>query len=440
MATNKLTDRAIQAAKSNEKEYEITDGGGLALRVRPDGAKLWVMRYTSPSIGKRVRQYIGSYPDIRLATAREMMADRRNLVALEIDPARATALSGERETPDPATVGELYSTWFSRHVERARKSASDRASIQSRYETYVKRLLADVPLAAIRRVHIMKCIDMAREAGKMRTANIVLGDLRQMLRFAVAREWLQGDPTAAITRKDAGGSDRERDRVLSDEELVHLRDVLSKPPKSASKYYVARRRVLPAHTELAVWWTLATGARAVEVASMRRAMVDRKAAVWTIPAEVSKNAEAHIVHLSAFALVIWDRLEQQAGQIWVFDGREGGHLSEKEVTRRLSDRQTRKTPVAGRKNSTDLDLPGGRWTQHDLRRTAATIMGEGGVAREVIDRCLNHKEQNKVTRTYQRQQMMPQRKAAFDLLGKKLIEILSEPSGWLPKVKREIQN
>lgn len=227
-------------------------------------------------------------------------------------------------------------------------------------------------------------------------------------------------------------TDVERDRVLSDEELKQLRDVLSKPPKSASKYYVARRRVLPIHTELAVWWTLATMARAIEVASMKKAMVNREAKTWTIPAEVSKNGEAHEVQLSDFALAIWDRLEPLAGDVWVFDGREGGHLSEKEVTRRLSDRQTRKTLVKGRKNSTDLDLPGGRWSQHDLRRTGATIMGELGIAPEVIDRCLNHKEANRVTRTYQRQKMLPQRREAFGALGAHLTRLLGSPARWLP--------
>ncbi len=232
----------------------------------------------------------------------------------------------------------------------------------------------------------------------MRTANLVLSDLRQMMRYAVAREWLPGDPTAAITKKEAGGTDRERDRILADDELKQLRDILGRPPKSASKYYVARRRILPIHTELAVWWTLATMARAIEVASMKKLSVNRVSKTWTIPAEVSKNGEAHEVQLSDFTLAVWDCLEPLAGKLWVFDGRNGGHLSEKEVTRRLTDRQTRKTPVNGRKNSTDLDLPGGRWSQHDLRRTGATIMGEMGIPAEVIDRCLNHREQNKVTR------------------------------------------
>ena len=125
------------------------------------------------------------------------------------------------------------------------------------------------------------------------------------------------------------------------------------------------------------------------------------------PADVSKN-KPHVVHLSAFALAVWDRMCEIPGDgEYVFEGRDGGHVSETEVTRRLTDRQTRNKPIKGRKNSTVLDLPGGHWTQHDLRRTGATIMGELNISSDVIDLCLNHKKAKKTTRTYQRQTMLP---------------------------------
>ncbi|MNL16699.1 hypothetical protein D3C87_1377510 [compost metagenome] len=101
----------------------------------------------------------------------------------------------------------------------------------------------------VRRGHVMKAIDKAGLEKKMRTSNLVLANLRQMFRFAVAREWMQGDPTAAIARKQAGGQENEGERVLSDAELHVLRDVLAKSPLQKSRYYVAHRRVLPVHTD-----------------------------------------------------------------------------------------------------------------------------------------------------------------------------------------------
>ncbi|MFJ3465381.1 tyrosine-type recombinase/integrase [Achromobacter spanius] len=434
MATNLLTDRAILASKPKDREYELTDGGGLALRIKTNGTKMWAVRYTSPTTGKRVREYIGAYPALRLADAREKAAQRKTLVAQGVSPDAAAVLLSE-DGDAPTTVGDLYDVWYSKHVERNRSSKSDKDSIKSRFEIYVRPRVGDIPLSKIRRGQLMTVIDAARDANKMRTANLLLGELGQMFRYAAAREWMQGDPTAAITRKDAGGQDRESDRVLDDSEIVMLRDILATPPESKSRYYVARRRVLPVHTELAVWWTLATLARAVEVATIKRkGVVNRKAATWTIPAEVSKNKKPHLVHLSPFALAVWDRMCEIPGDgEYVFEGRDGGHVSETEVTRRLSDRQTRAKPIKGRKNSTILDLPGGHWTQHDLRRTGATIMGELDISSDVIDLCLNHKKAKKTTRTYQRQTMLPQRSAAFDALGDHLATLLGNPADWLPQ-------
>jgi hypothetical protein len=37
-----LTDTQVKQAKPKAKEYNLVDGGGLALRVKPNGSKLWL--------------------------------------------------------------------------------------------------------------------------------------------------------------------------------------------------------------------------------------------------------------------------------------------------------------------------------------------------------------------------------------------------------------
>lgn len=428
MATNKLSDRSVRALKPDSKEYEVTDGGGLALRVKKDGTKLWAVRYTSPATKKRVREYIGMYPDISLADARKELQSRREFLAKNIDPANAEALMQSKPGGDiPLTVTDLFDVWYEKYILVRRQSASSQDAVRLRYIKYAQPQIGDIPLSQLTRGHIMRAIDSARDAGVMRTANLVLSELRQMFRYGMAREWILTDPSAAITRKDAGGKEVERERVLSEQEIILLKKRLNSNPASANS---VDGRVLPVRTELAVWWSLATAARAIEVASMQKKYINEEDKIWIIPAERSKNTDEHIVHLSDFAIAIWKRLSAISGLDYVFEGRApGSHLSEKEVTRRVTDRQSR-APITGRKNTTELDLIDGRWTQHDLRRTAATIMGELGVSPDVIDRCLNHREANKVTRIYQRQKMLPQRSAAFNLLGDYLIETIGHPNDW----------
>lgn len=70
-------------------------------------------------------------------------------------------------------------------------------------------------------------------------------------------------------------------------------------------------------------------------------------------------------------------------------------------------------------------MSGGAWTPHDLRRTGATTMGELGVMGEVIERCLNHVEQNKLKRIYQRHELKTEQREAWRLLGERIALILA---------------
>ena len=49
-----------------------------------------------------------------------------------------------------------------------------------------------------------------------------------MFRFAVSRDLLESDPTAAISKKTVGGANVERDRVLDEREIRELALKLSK--------------------------------------------------------------------------------------------------------------------------------------------------------------------------------------------------------------------
>jgi integrase len=67
-----------------------------------------------------------------------------------------------------------------------------------------------------------------------------------------------------------------------------------------------------------------------------------------------------------------------------------------------------------------LKLSGGKWTPHDMRRTGTTLMGALGVRPEVIEKCENHTEENKVKRIYQRYNYMSEMQQAWQLLGERL--------------------
>ena len=46
--TKPLTNTEVKQAKPKDKEFNLVDGDGLALRVKPNGSKLWVFNYFRP--------------------------------------------------------------------------------------------------------------------------------------------------------------------------------------------------------------------------------------------------------------------------------------------------------------------------------------------------------------------------------------------------------
>ena len=65
--------------------------------------------------------------------------------------------------------------------------------------------------------------------------------------------------------------------------------------------------------------------------------------------------------------------------------------------------------LASNSARSSLALAGGRWTAHDLRRTASTLLHEQGWASDVVEKALNHTIGG-VRGVYNRAKYEPQRR------------------------------
>ena len=129
---------------------------------------------------------------------------------------------------------------------------------------------------------------------------------------------------------------------------------------------------------------------------------------------IKQRATLHQKDLLLTDEIAWvaQRLAHQNGNAEVAD-------RQREPAARMSGRS---------KNTRALMLAGGKWTAHDLRRTAATLMAGAGVSTDTIDECLNHKLQSKVARVYVKDRRLPEQARAFDALGAKLDNIINGSS------------
>ena len=157
--------------------------------------------------------------------------------------------------------------------------------------------------------------------------------------------------------------------------------------------------------------------------------VDLNERTWRIPD--TKNGMTHEVHLSDWVITQMERLREITGGATAFlfaSIRTGEHVCSKTVTKQVADRQRGdKSPMSGRTlNTTALLLDGGQWRPHDLRRTGATMCASMGVLPEVVEKCLNHVEQSKIKRIYQRASYANEKRRAWQLLGDKLARLEQE--------------
>lgn len=81
--TFRLSDRQLKGVKPASKDYVLTDGDGLQLRVRSNGSLLW--NYREPVTKKRINIGFGTYP--RIITG-ECTKDNGHEQAIRYGPAQ----------------------------------------------------------------------------------------------------------------------------------------------------------------------------------------------------------------------------------------------------------------------------------------------------------------------------------------------------------------
>jgi integrase len=443
-----LTDKAMKAKPGAThkwlSEVAIWGHGTLLARITPGGDRLFYFQYTN-SQSKRYSLPIGTYgpggdgatmtlsearqkamelaslhksgiKDIREHLEAEVLAktEARAAAIARAEIEKAAAVAHQFALSSRKSVEGLFEQWAKIDLVNRKDQG---AEVRRMFQKDVLPILGSVAVADIKKSHITEVTDALLARGVNRMAKLIFSLLRQMFRFALDRDLIDHDPTATLRKAKIGGKDVERDRVLSNDEIKLLAE---KAPKAG----------LLKTTEAAIWIALSTCCRIGELLSARWEHIDFERKTWLIPAEHSKNGKTHTVSLSELALVQFKRVYAiNSAFAWCYPNvTNDGAVSSKTVTKQLSDRQrlTEESILVGRSaNSKALLLPGGKWTPHDLRRTGATMMTALGVLPEVAERCLNHLEENKIKRTYQRHSYQSEMEDAWRRLGLHLEVLIS---------------
>jgi integrase len=370
-----------------------------------------------------------------------------------IEAAKAAELAQRQRL----TVRRLFDDWRTADLQPRVRADGKRTGrvdggqyVSEQFTRHVFPAIGEAALADVRKADLLALLDAQKSAGKMRTANMLLADLKQMFDFALERELIPGNPLATVKKNKVGGPSVERDRVLSDDEIKLLAQV------------IGNARMNP-RSAIAIWLTLATGVRVGELMGaawadtlpddqktrterhkalqaladtedVKLGIIDMAARTWYLP--TTKNQRDHTIHLSDFALLQLEALQQYREVLaestsselspWVFPATDNHRpVCVKSFGKQLADRQREpEERLSNRtKATTALMMPGGKWTAHDLRRTAATIMARLGFGSDTINECLNHIQADRMARVYIQDRREADQIRAFDALGNKLAEL-----------------
>lgn len=378
----KFSDNYIKNLQPETNWLEKIEASGLGLRVTPSGNKSWFYRFTYN--GKRFKMSLGKYPEISLKEARDLLFQTQKLKESGINPIEH---NHQEKLKQKNTVATFIITWYENYIEKHRKQP---LQIKQQIDADIIPLLGQKELEKLHPRDITQVLDTIVNRGSPVHANKILSTLKQAFNYAVSRGDMTRNPATSIRARDIGGLEKPRERYLTLNEIKILWLFLD---GDASKMSFSIRT--------AIKIILLTGVRTGEISLAKWNEIDFKQALWTIPASNNKNGLVMKIHLSPFAKGLFQELLKQGSSLYVISNLKTDEpLSDKAIAKAVKRIQER------------IGIP--QWTPHDLRRTFATQLGETlHIDPVVIEKCLGHK-MPKIMATYNKNEMLPQRKEALD--------------------------
>jgi integrase len=354
------------------------DLGGFGLRVSAGGSRVWVVQYRN-ALGQSKRETLGRVGVLSATEARKAATERLARARLGNDPSAEREAEKRRAAITVASQIEGYL----KDLEKRIRATGLRES--TRYLNKAWAPLHRTPVSGVTRAQVAERLGEISRTSGLYAANRARTTLSAFYTWLIEEGVTEANPVVG-TRKPT--TDEKRQRVLKPEEITA---VLKALPEGDFGRIV---RLL-----------LLTAQRRDEVAALLWDEVDLAAGLWSIPGTRTKNGLPHDVPLSRPALTFLAEAPRIEGRDLAFGSGVGGFQGFTRAKAALD----KASGVTG-------------WRLHDLRRTAATGMGELGVLPHVVEAVLNHISGTKagVAGVYNYALYNPEKRAALDLWARHL--------------------
>jgi integrase len=378
-----LSDVQINKAKPQNKEYKLSDGGGLYLLVTVSGGKLWRLDYR---IGdKRKTLALGQYPTVSLADARNRREEARKLLADGHDPTAIMSKQAKKQQQTAVIEAEQVSieqtfefvarawhekflyTWTAHHADKI-ISSLEREIFPVLGSRAVDQIEAPELLAVLERVAARPSLDQAHR---------IRGHCGSVFRYAIATGKARRDPTRDLFKALPAVQHGHRAAPVDPKEVAPLLRVIDS--YQGSFIVGCALRLLPM-----------LFCRPGELRGMEWAELDLDAAEWSIPAGRMKMKQPHLVPLPIQAVAILKQLHPLTGNgSLVFPGTRSAQRCISDNTLNAALRR--------------LGIEKHELTSHGWRATARTLLHEVlGFTPDAIEAQLAHTVPDRLGRAYNR--------------------------------------
>ena len=378
--------RAAPAPGKDRLYVWDTELRGFGLMVMASGHKSYVVQYRAGHRSRRMT-ISGVLP---VEQARKEARAILGSVAKGGDPVAAKRAAEAAQENTLSAVGKRY---LASRAGRGLRTINQRRAILERL-IYPK--LGGWPIESIRRSDVARLLEQIGDQRGPRMAGYAGSVLKIVFHWF---ERQSDDFRSPMIRGMAPSGIVPRDRVLDDRELRAFWRVAS-----AWQHPFARM----------AQFILLTAARRTEVARMVRSELDGD--TWVIPAARYKSKVAHAIPLSKSARDVLAAcpIIGTSGYLFTLNGRQPvSCIHPKRQFDDLMRAELAKLPA-------ELE----RWTIHDLRRTARTLLSRAGVSADIAERCLGHVIPG-VRGIYDRHRFEEEKRAAFEALAAQIDRIVN---------------
>ena len=385
-----LTDLQVKNARPKEKDYKLSDGGGLYLLITPSGGKLWRMDYRFKD--KRKTLFLKSYPEISLSDTRKSREDARSLLANGVDPGaiiKAQKIQEQvNEDINSNTFEKIAREWFAKNEPIW--SASHIKTVKSRLERDVYPFIGSRPITAITRGDIITLMRRVESRGTIETADRIKQYCGQILRYALNIEIINISPVTdmrdVLTKRESG----HHAAITDPKKLTGL--LRSIDEFDGSFVVKCALRIAPL-----------VFVRPGELRQMEWSEIDFDMAQWNVPAEKMKLKLPHLVPLSEQVVAVLRGLQPLTG-------------SDRYVFPNYRTKERPMSEVALLAALRRLGYTKKEMTVHGFRATARTILDEVLQVRpDFIEHQLAHAVKDPNGRAYNRTAHLDERKKMMQL-------------------------